>query len=294
MLCGLEKFLLTADKDQLEDMEQESPESFSSLRRLYQSANSLSLTFLLGKVLSALVISFLSVIFFESIQDSAWVTATLTFVLLLFAIGLLPLLFYSKMEARLPQLLRLTNPLLVFFINLTNGFVAKKEVRATENLSVAEIQKALPDEEVQPLSAADVNLYRQIARFDRLKIRQVMRPKSELQGIKSNYNFKEVLQKIKTSQFSRLPVYEGNWNKTLGIIHCKDLLPYTEDETMNWKDKIRPILYVQERDNAQQILKKFQKSKNHMALVLSSSKRLVGLVTLEDITEEIIGEIEDE
>ena len=57
---------------------------------------------------------------------------------------------------------------------------------------------------------------------------------------------------------------------------------------------IRPIIYVQERDNVQQVLRQFQQSKNHMALVLSTNKRLVGLVTLEDITEEIIGEIEDE
>jgi len=294
LFCGVERFLLSADKDQLENMEVEYPEAFKSLRRLYQSANSLSLTFLVGKVIGALLVSFVAVIFFEYVQASVWVTAIVTFLFIVLSIGLLPLLLYSKMEEQMPKLIELTKPLMVFFINLSNGFAAKKEARATEHLSAAEIQKALPDEEVQQLSPADVNLYRQIARFDRLKVKQVMRPKSELQGIKSNYNFKEVLQKIKSSQFSRLPVYEGNWTKTLGIIHCKDLLPFTEDDTMNWKEKIRPILYVQERDNAQQILKKFQKSKNHMALVLSTSKRLVGLVTLEDITEEIIGEIEDE
>ena len=172
--------------------------------------------------------------------------------------------------------------------------IPKEKQLRDEDISIEELKTVLPNAEAAQSSVANLSLYKQVLRFNKIKIRHVMRPKSELEGIKSNYNFKEVLTKIQSTHHSRLPVYEGNWSKIHGIIHCKDLLPYTKEDKFDWKKMIRPIIYVNERENAQNVLRTFQQSKNHMALVLSTSKRLVGLVTLEDITEEIIGEIEDE
>ena len=121
-----------------------------------------------------------------------------------------------------------------------------------------------------------------------------MRPKKEIVGIKAIYNFKEVLSKMQKSAFSRLPVYDGSWSNILSIIHCKDLLPFTHLEKHDWNQHIRPILFVKPDDYAKDVLRKFQNSKNHMAIVRDGNNKIVGILTLEDITEEIIGEIDDE
>jgi CBS domain containing-hemolysin-like protein len=292
-LSLFELFLLNADQRSLERMEQEQPAIFQKISHIYHRTNSLSSSFLLSKIFVGALTSLAiyNVLFLFGLDF--WLGAFLIVLQLALASWVLPHwlgrrnLRPSKFSAGI------TFPILRLGASLTNLFTFKKEKRSIEGLSIDEIKSILPkpDEEV---SNANLNLYKQILRFDKLTIKQVMRPKSEMQGIKSNYNFKEVLHKIKASPFSRLPVYDGNWSKVQGIIHCKDLLPYTQENSKNWKELIRPVHFIKERDNVQQVLRQFQKSKKHMALVLSASNRLVGLVTLEDITEEIIGEIDDE
>jgi len=289
-----ELWFLALDMEELEELSLEDKGSFQKVSTLFHKAHSLDILFALAKLFLSVLLIFSLYYLHNAFELSLMVFSGVAFILLLSAIYLIPKLVVKFQEQNRIFGLSWSYHFLNFCIPLTNFFVEPKDQRPSSEISMEELKSALPEEEQEGISKANLNLYRQIFRFDKLIIKQVMRPKSELQGIKSNYNFKEVLQKINSSQFSRLPVYEGSWNKVLGIIHCKDLLPHTGKEKLDWKNRIRPILYVQERDNAQQVLRQFQQSKNHMALVLNSNKRLVGLVTLEDITEEIIGEIEDE
>ncbi len=293
LISHTQLFLTTIDTEALEELEENDLISFKRLSFLYRNTNSISLSYAMAKGLLTTIVAYL--LYF--ILSSVWVPFYLIFLIIFCVVAmvswLLPIAF--KQKGTFPKFgFWISNPLLTFCAGITNYIVPTKNQSSNNELSIEELKTALADNEKEVISTANLNLYKQIFRFDKLKVKQVMRPKSELQGIKSNYNFKEVLQKIDSSQFSRLPVYEGNWSKVLGIVHCKDLLPHTDKDRLNWKQYIRPILYVQEGDNAQQVLRQFQQSKNHMALVLNTGKRLAGLVTLEDITEEIIGEIEDE
>lgn len=289
-------YIASLQEDELEYIEEEHPTTFLQLSKCYLESNRLGMLFIVAQLLMAALFIVSLYFFLVPYCLSFFVEGLLIFSILGVFSYLLPSLFskYSATKFRLALLFSF--PVLRVSVPLANAFVTKEKSKPTSDISLADLETVLPTtekEQAKP-SIANLNLYRQVLRFDKIKIRHVMRLKKELEGINANYNFGEVLRKIKASSHSRLPVYDPNWSKIHGIIHCKDLLPHTEKEQLDWQKLIRPVIYVQERDNAQAVLRKFQQTKNHMALVLNSSKRLVGLVTLEDLTEEIIGEIEDE
>lgn len=292
-LYSVERVLADVDVDFLEALKEGNEEEYYKLSKLYCKSNRLSTVFALAKIFLAVFIILCVYFVLGQLDLNVYLIASIIIGIITLPIWLLRLPSRITKDY-LHMGINIVYHFLNAFVPIANIIVPKEQELPKEDISMEELKTVLPTSEEEQPSIANLNLYKQVLRFDKVKIRHVMRPKRELEGIKSNYNFNEVLHKIKSSSHSRLPVYEGNWSKILGIIHCKDLLPYTDREALDWKKMIRPIIYVQERDNAQAVLRTFQQSKNHMALVLSTSKRLVGLVTLEDITEEIIGEIEDE
>lgn len=292
-LYSAEKAFGEIDEDILKNLESTYPKESNKLSKIYNNGNRLSAVFAVAKILLAVFVTLCLYIVLNALEVD-----------FLIGIGIIPITFVlfvrflslktAQIRSYLHITIRTLYPILRWSMPIANWIVPKEKELSEEDISMDELKAVLTKSEEEQPSIANLNLYKQVLRFDKIKIRHVMRPKRELEGIKVNYNFKEVLEKIKSSHHSRLPVYEGNWTKIHGIIHCKDLLPYIDNDRLDWKKLVRPLIYVQERDNAQAVLKIFQQSKNHMALVQSTSKRLVGLVTLEDITEEIIGEIEDE
>ncbi len=292
-LSLVQRYLAILDKEQLEKWEQQ-PFIFDKLTHLYRRSHRISMSFNVTKLILAVTSAVLVYTLGFILNLNFYVINLIAFIGVSIAAWALPLLLYRYTDGRFKIALLCSYPLLRLSISIANKMIPKERLIPQEDINIEVLTNVLPSSEEGQPTIANLNLYKQVLRFDKIKVHHVMRPKNELEGIKSNYNFKEVLTKIKSTSHSRLPVYEGSWNKVLGIVHCKDLLPYTKYDQLDWKKKIRPIIYVQERDLAQAVLRIFQQSKNHMALVQNTNKRLVGLVTLEDITEEIIGEIEDE
>lgn len=288
----LEEYLMNINANELPKLEKEQPIIFNKIDHLYRKTNRLSISFLFAKLFLIALLSIALVTLTNNYISYSWlgIIVVITLVLLIYTIAYL---FIKPNLKIIKSSLPFSTSLLKLSAYATNIFTQKAAPRSLEDISLKEIKEVLPQDE-KPVSPANLNLYRQILRFDKLKVHQVMRPKSEIQGIKTNYNFQEVLRKVKVSPFSRLPVYKGNLSNVLGIIHCKDLLPHTTKQTFDWQQFIRTVHFVEQTDNVQEVLRQFQKSKSHMALVKDKSNRLMGLVTLEDITEEIIGEIDDE
>jgi gliding motility-associated protein GldE len=122
-----------------------------------------------------------------------------------------------------------------------------------------------------------------------------MKSRMDITAVDSEIDFHELMDKINKSGYSRIPVYEETVDNILGILYIKDLLPHIEkDEHFDWKSLIRKSFFVPENKKVDSLLKDFQKMRVHMAIVVDEYGGTSGLVTLEDLIEEIIGEINDE
>lgn len=142
----------------------------------------------------------------------------------------------------------------------------------------------------------DAELLKGIVKFGDMSTRQIMRTRVDVVAIENDINFAELLETVRESGYSRLPVYEDDFDNIIGILYVKDLIGHTEESnTYNWQQFIRTnMLYVPETKKIDDLLRDFQIKKLHMAIVVDEFGGTLGIVTLDDIMEEVIGEIKDE
>jgi len=144
-------------------------------------------------------------------------------------------------------------------------------------------------------SEGEKEILRGIVNFGTLTVRQVMRTREEISSFNIDSNFNELLSYVNASGFSRIPVYKNTIDTVKGVLYIKDLLPYLEHSSdFKWQELLRPGLFVPETKKIDLLLKDFQEKRVHMAIVVNEAHATTGLVTLEDLIEEIIGEINDE
>ena len=125
-------------------------------------------------------------------------------------------------------------------------------------------------------------------------VEDVMVPRAEIKAIKKNQNIKTILSIIETESHSRMPVFEQNLDNILGFVHIKDVLKNVNEKNFNIKNILREVLYVAPKSPILDLLKRMRLSRIHMGLVVDEFGGVDGLVTIEDLVEEIVGEIEDE
>lgn len=142
----------------------------------------------------------------------------------------------------------------------------------------------------------EINLLKRIVKFSEVSVKQVMRSRVDVVAIDFRISYPELLVVIKESGFSRIPVYDNDFDNVTGILYVKDLLGHlNEDDNFEWQQLIRTnVLYVPEAKKIQDLLKEFQKKHLHLAVVVDEYGGSSGIVTLEDILEEVIGDIKDE
>ena len=138
------------------------------------------------------------------------------------------------------------------------------------------------------------NLIKNIIKLNNKSVEDVMVPRAEIVSIEKNLTMKKVLLIIENESHSRMPVYDNNLDNVLGFLHIKDLLQNTSDINFELQSVIRDILYVAPKSPILDLLKRMRSSRIHMGLVVDEFGGVDGLVTIEDLVEEIVGEIEDE
>jgi gliding motility-associated protein GldE len=122
-----------------------------------------------------------------------------------------------------------------------------------------------------------------------------MRSRIDVTALDQKSSFQQVLKTIRNTGYSRIPIYENSFDKIQGILYIKDLLPYlNKSEKLNWNELIREVFFVPENKKIDDLLKEFQEKKIHLAIVVDEYGGTSGIVTLEDIIEEIVGDISDE
>jgi putative hemolysin len=136
-----------------------------------------------------------------------------------------------------------------------------------------------------------------IRKFGDTTVKQIMRTRLDVSGIEFTITFEDVIRKIEELHYSRLPVYKNNLDEVAGMLHTKDLLPYvnaSKVENYDWHTLIRPAFFVHEQKLIEDLLQEFRNRRIHFAVVVDEFGGTSGIVTLEDIMEEIIGDIKDE
>lgn len=147
------------------------------------------------------------------------------------------------------------------------------------------------------LSADTAGMLLNILRLGNYQVREIMVPRTDIDCIEEKVTLAEVAEVIISSGHSRIPVYRGNKDHIVGIIHAKDLLPsllHPEAAQSSLAELMRPPFFIPETKNAKNMLLEFQNKKVHLAIAIDEYGGTSGLITLEDVLEEIVGEIEDE
>lgn len=163
-------------------------------------------------------------------------------------------------------------------------------------ISVDELSHALELTATEtPKDKEDRKILEGIVKFGNTDVKQIMKPRPDIEAIEASSNYRELLEMILDSGYSRIPIYEETLDKTIGVIHVKDLLPHMDQaESFDWKGLMRDPFFVPESKMIDDLLEEFRYKKVHLAMVVDEYGGCEGLVTLEDILEEIVGDISDE
>ncbi len=190
----------------------------------------------------------------------------------------------------------LLKPLAHLFLT-SAGILEKKFEKYNRGALAEELGQALDHvtERSSQQGVEERNLLKGIVKFGNIYATQIMRARVDVVCIDINLNFHELLDTVRDSGYSRIPVCNGDLDNTTGIIYAKDLLFHlNEDDSFNWHPLIKPALFIPESKKIDALLEEFQTRRVHMAIVVDEYGGASGLVTLEDVLEEVIGEIKDE
>jgi putative hemolysin len=189
----------------------------------------------------------------------------------------------------------LFKPLSFLLLSMSN-IIDRQFQRKGYDISVEELHQALEITTTnEETSEEEKDILKGIVNFGTLSVKQVMRSRMDITAFDDEMDFHELMDKINKSGFSRIPVYHETIDNIEGVLYIKDLLSYVDqDEHFKWKQFLRPGYFVPETKKIDSLLKDFQDKRVHMAIVVDEYGGTSGLITLEDIIEEIVGEINDE
>jgi len=165
------------------------------------------------------------------------------------------------------------------------------------DISVDELTHAIDITSDKSTPEEEKKILKGIARFGNIDVKQIMKSRMDVVAFDKNLKFSELFPLILENRYSRVPVYENSFDTVIGVLCIKDLLPYLDlqnDDTFEWQKQMRPAYFVPESKKINDLLQEFQEKKNHLAIVIDEYGGSSGIVTLEDVLEEIVGEINDE
>lgn len=239
----------------------------------------------------------------------AWLSFLVTVVLVTFLLVLFgevaPKVYATSNNMRLSKLMaqpllilrRLFWPLSWVLVNATRiierrlakhsgmNVVTDKDIEQAIELTVGDTKYA----------EQDIDILKGIVKFGNTTVKNIMCARVDVEAVDSSINFSELLAVLQNSNYSRIPVYEETFDKVLGIVHTKDLIEhFDKDDSFDWHSLIRPAFFIPENKKIDDLFNEFQHRRTHMAIVVDEYGGSSGIVTLEDVLEEIVGEINDE
>lgn len=223
-----------------------------------------------------------------------------TFLILLFG-EVLPKLYASRNSMKFAVIMVYPIKILVSLLSfisfpllgLTN-IIEDNLGKQKSSLSVEKLSQALGLTSNETTTKDDQKILQGIVSFGNTETGQIMTPRIDIFAISKDESYENVVAKIVNEGFSRNPVYGENIDEIIGVLYAKDLLPYIDEKNFDWQQLIREPYFVPENKKLDDLLKEFQEKKNHLAVVVDEYGGTSGIVTLEDVIEEIVGDISDE
>ncbi len=201
--------------------------------------------------------------------------------------------FSIRMSPVLKFLFKVTYPISRPMMNLSN-LVERRLGKKQNDLSVERLSQALELTSDGATTENEQKILEGIVSFGNTETVEVMKPRMDIIALNENENYQKVLSSIVENGYSRNPVFRENMDQIVGVLYAKDLLPHLKKKQFDWKKLIRPPFFVPENKKLDDLLVDFQEKKNHLAIVVDEYGGTSGLVTLEDVIEEIVGDISDE
>ena len=293
-----------------QDLDELDPEKNPGDARIMQlredSERTLATILITNNFVNVTIIMLCNYIFASIMQFKvAWleflvITVLLTFLLLLFG-EIMPKIYSRSIALKFCR--RTVNGILVLrkifwpleTVLIKSGVIAEKAVpKESRQLSVDDLEQALELTNKDDIKD-EQSMLQGIIRFGDETAKEVMTTRQDIADIDIRSSYKDVLKFIVDNSYSRIPVYQDNEDNIRGVLYIKDLLPYlSKPENFRWQSLIRPPYFVPETKKIDDLLREFQGNKVHIAIVVDEFGGTSGLVTLEDILEEIVGEINDE
>ena len=309
LISGAEVAYFSLTPNDVEDLNQEKSKKALLTLKLLEKPNKLLATILITNNfinIGIIILStYLTASIFQfpenSIMEFMFQIVVITFVIVLFG-EITPkvyanrnALWFSKwMSIPLNLSSKLFSPL-SYLLTSSTAFIDKRLKRKKEVVSMDEIAEALelitetdPNEEEQ-------KILKSIVEFGNIDVKEIMKSRVDVVAIEQKLLFEKVIELVVDSGFSRIPVYKENFDDVIGILYVKDLIPHLDQKSdFKWQDLIRSAYFVPETKMINDLLKEFQDKKIHLAIVVDEYGGTSGIVTLEDILEEIVGDITDE
>ena len=304
VISGSEVAYFSLSPGQLEEIRQK---GYEKVCHLHRKPEKLLATILISNNFVNVAIVILSSYLVDSLFDFSGnpllgfviQVIVVTFIILLFG-EIIPKLYANRspikmaifMASPLTVLSYLFRPLSALLINSTS--IISKKVAKKDSISIDQLSKALEltkDSEINE----ENDILEGIVRFSNIYAIDIIQPRINIIAIDEEDSFKHIRELIIEHGYSRLPVYKDNLDTIVGILYIKDLLAHLqEDDHFQWQSLIRPAYFVPETKKINDLLEEFQTKKVHLAIVVDEYGGTSGIVTMEDILEEIVGEINDE
>ncbi|MBL7939333.1 MAG: gliding motility-associated protein GldE [Flavobacteriales bacterium] len=232
-----------------------------------------------------------------------WVIQVLVVAFVIVFIGeVLPKVYATSNPVRVAQLMSgplvtlrwLFKPISETLVRSTSFIEKRYRKRTTQNISVDALGHVLDLTNDPSSTEEEQRILRGIVKFGAIEVRQVMRPRTEMVAFDKELSFKELVAAIVDSGFSRVPVYEETVDRVIGVLYIKDVLPNLDKDSFDWHAILRAPYFVPESKKLDDLLKEFQREKVHLAIVVDEYGGTSGIISLEDVIEEIVGDITDE
>ena len=307
MISGTEIAFFSLSKTDLDLLSKEHSPAGNRVLGLLNKPKKLLATILIANnfinIFIVLLFAVLGAYFFENLEAGIRFlieVVLITFLILLFG-EVLPKVYATRNS--IPFALFMANPVvylnrllstLSYLLTGLTGVVERRLGKKDNDFSVEKLSQALELTADNATTKDEKNILEGIVAFGNTETVQVMKPRIDIFAIPDDASFPEVLSKIISNGFSRNPVYHENIDEVIGVLYAKDLLPHLTKTEFNWQALVRAPYFVPENKKLDDLLIDFQEKKNHLAIVVDEYGGTSGLVTLEDVIEEIVGDISDE
>jgi len=307
LMSGSEVAFFSFRPDDIENLKNDKSKKAHTALKLYRNPEKLLSTILVANntinIAIVLLAAFLSSLMFN-FNNEPFIgflvnVIVITFLLLFFG-EIMPKVYATRNHVKMALLMALPITVLqkillpvTSLLILSTSFVKKRSGTRRSNISMHDLSDAL--ELTSDEFNEDEKILKGIVNFGNINVSAIMCPRIDVTAIDIKEDFDKIVSLIIASGFSRIPVYNDSFDTVNGILYAKDVLPYTNNKgSFKWQSLLRPPYFVPETKKINDLLKEFQSKKMHMAIVIDEYGGTSGIITLEDILEEIVGEITDE